>query len=74
MGMPMQGGMPGYGMPGYAQPPMQPMMGGAGPSGGGGMPQMMVSVPAGVGPGQPFQVNANGQASSSSPVVRWVSK
>merc|ERR1719424_976603 len=37
------------------------MMGGAGPSGGGGMPQMMVSVPAGVGPGQPFQVNANGQ-------------
>ena len=41
--------------PGYAQP-MQPMMGG--PS---GMAQMMVSVPAGVAPGQPFQVNANGQ-------------
>ena len=34
MGMPMQGGMPGYGMTGYAQPPMQPMMGGAGDSGG----------------------------------------
>ena len=27
-----------------------------------GMAQMMVSVPAGVAPGQPFQVNANGQA------------
>ena len=26
------------------------------------MAQMMVTVPAGVAPGQPFQVNANGQA------------
>jgi len=39
MGLPMQGGVP-MGMPGYAQPPMQPMMGGAGPSGAGGMAQM----------------------------------
>ena len=70
MGMPMQGGMQG----GYAQPmqqqqmqqqPMQQqpmqhqqMMGiPSSPSGS----QMVVNVPAGVAPGQPFQVNANGQ-------------
>ena len=32
------------------------------PLGPSGMAQMMVSVPAGVAPGQPFQVSANGQA------------
>ena len=61
MGVAMQGGAPVYAQPTQQQPMPGFQPGAAGPSGGGGLALMMVNVPPGVAPGQPFGVNVNGQ-------------